>query len=84
MTSTGLADWLSARPSARPPVRSVRFALPPCRGSNFIRVETEETSELSNPLMTDRVYPGLASPRLASPLPFAPNDIPPISASPCR
>lgn len=28
------------------------------RGSNFIPVETEETSELSSSLMTDRVHDG--------------------------
>lgn len=38
------------------------------RGSNFIPVETEETSELSSPLMTDRVHGGEA-PRRASGLP---------------
>lgn len=55
MTSTGLVDWLSARPSASLLLRPARAAWPPRRGSNFIRVETEETSELSNPLITDRV-----------------------------
>lgn len=39
------------------------------RGFNFIPVETEETSELSNPLMTDRVHGGEAPPAPVSDLP---------------
>lgn len=37
------------------------------RGSNFIPVETEETSELSSPLMTDRVHGGEVPPRALAP-----------------
>jgi len=53
------------------------------RGSNFIPVETEETSELSSPLMTDRVHGGEAPRRIRARAYFWPsvcNDIPAIYA----
>jgi len=49
------------------------------RGSNFIPVETKETSELSSPLMTDRVHGGEMPPRALTRFwPSVRNDIPAI------